>query len=585
MAFQSMLLSQDVNKLYPDILNHEISAPPQWKGRVSHSFFLKRRPGLNTQVNFWGNDVIDYLQYEWFEYWLVKSWSNIKLYKWASVLYTGTYNSAVNHKLFTTGWPSGVMQDSGTSLTATANLGTYTLTDSSKSWVVNAYAAKYIYIVTAGTGTWQVFRIISNTATVLTLESWWTIAPAWVTSYKIFDNYSETVAFVWGDGIYTVNNDTNINKMNNFGTVIDCTYSLWRNFIVDTNNNVWVSDEWRWCYFSAVPIWTYSWVLSIASFQDFVLLMCKDRIGMIKKVSYTIDTDGSVLETFKTLTVSTNIWVFSAKSFAVYNQWLYIFSAINKLVALSITAAGTDRFTVTQTDQWIFIQQFLDNVKSTDVVSLWINAEKICLTIKNSDESLIFFYDTYYNFWYRWSTQLNITGVAIYNNIFFIGSWVFKIDKSLSKDTWALDYTPELRSIIGEENIFSLKNYRMHKLYIWADTDDMTKIKYICHLDWSKYSVETDFKNIKYLQDSTLFTDSNWFGSSMFGYWIFGWEWFSMSEFIMWYVNTIEFPITLTSSLTEIYITWDIEFGWMMFEYEELSPTITPLNSVAWFTI
>lgn len=584
MAYLSMLLQQDVNKLYPDILNHEISPPPHWPGRVSHTFFLKRRPGLNQQIGFGWDKVLDYLQYWGNEYWLVKDSTNIKIYKWATLLSTKIYSTSVNHKLFTIGWPSGTLQDSWTWASSNVALWVYTITDTTKTWTVNAFALKWIYIYDADVWTWQVLQIISNTADTLTLYSGWITQPTNI-SYKIFDDYSEIVAFIADDWIYAVHNDTEIIKLKRYWTVIDCVYTLWRLFAIDINDNALVSEEWTNCYYYWQPIWTYGWVLWMTTFQDFVLMLWADRIWMIKKETINLDSESNPIETFKTLTVSNTVWAFNRKSFTTYNQWLYVFTAIKSLVALTITPAGTDRFVVSEEDQWIYIQQFLDSISSSDDVWLAINSEKIYLTHSSSSKNNIYLYDTYYKFRYRWNTELPVHWAVLFNNIYFLWDIVYKIDSSLTKDLSTNDYTPRIKSILWEEDIFSLKTYMMHKLYIWSETDDETKLKYVCHVDWWKYEVETDFKNIKYISDAILY-NSDWaWWRDMFWYWIFWWTWFTVSDYILWAVNTVEFPVTLTASMVELYIEWDIEFGWQLMQYELYDPHITPLNSVAGLSI
>jgi hypothetical protein len=79
LTYLPMLLQQDVNKLYPDILNHDIIPPPHWNGRVSHTFFLKRRGWFVASTDFGWDKVLDYLEFNWDKYWLVKDWTNVKL--------------------------------------------------------------------------------------------------------------------------------------------------------------------------------------------------------------------------------------------------------------------------------------------------------------------------------------------------------------------------------------------------------------------------------------------------------------------------------------------------------------------------
>lgn len=61
-----------------------------------------------------------------------------------------------------------------------------TLTDSSKSWTVNAYAGMQIVIL-SGTGAGQTRGIISNTATQATVSAAWSTPPDATSVYRIFD--------------------------------------------------------------------------------------------------------------------------------------------------------------------------------------------------------------------------------------------------------------------------------------------------------------------------------------------------------------------------------------------------------------
>ena len=70
--------------------------------------------------------------------------------------------------------------------TATSG-GSTTLTDSSKSWTVNAYANKAV-VISAGTGSGQHRTIASNTATALTVDTAWTTNPDATSVYAVVDD-------------------------------------------------------------------------------------------------------------------------------------------------------------------------------------------------------------------------------------------------------------------------------------------------------------------------------------------------------------------------------------------------------------
>lgn len=83
---------------------------------------------------------------------------------------------------------------------------TTALGDTSKSWTTNQHANRAVTI-TAGTGIGQTGRIVSNTATVLTISPAWAVAPDATSVYKISDD----LHFAFTDGsanVYWVTDET-----------------------------------------------------------------------------------------------------------------------------------------------------------------------------------------------------------------------------------------------------------------------------------------------------------------------------------------------------------------------------------------
>jgi len=66
-----------------------------------------------------------------------------------------------------------------------------TLVDSSKNWATNQWANCFVEI-TDGTGEGQIRKIISNTATTLTIETSWSTNPDNTSKYRIFGSPSYT---------------------------------------------------------------------------------------------------------------------------------------------------------------------------------------------------------------------------------------------------------------------------------------------------------------------------------------------------------------------------------------------------------
>jgi hypothetical protein len=73
----------------------------------------------------------------------------------------------------------------GLSVTGTASSGANTtLTDSSKSWTINAYAG-WVIKLTGGTGAGQFRQVVSNTSTAITIAGNWTTNPSSDSTYFI----------------------------------------------------------------------------------------------------------------------------------------------------------------------------------------------------------------------------------------------------------------------------------------------------------------------------------------------------------------------------------------------------------------
>jgi hypothetical protein len=85
--------------------------------------------------------------------------------------------------------------------------GATTLTDASKAFGVNAYAAKAV-VITAGTGSGQARRIVSNTATVLTVDTAWTTNPDATSVYAVRDDLHVVIVDATGSAVLLVTDET-----------------------------------------------------------------------------------------------------------------------------------------------------------------------------------------------------------------------------------------------------------------------------------------------------------------------------------------------------------------------------------------
>ena len=79
---------------------------------------------------------------------------------------------------------SYIIMDTFGLATAATNTTNATITDTTKNWTINMWAGKRLKI-TSGAGTGQEITILSNTATVITLSSVFTVAPSTDSTYQI----------------------------------------------------------------------------------------------------------------------------------------------------------------------------------------------------------------------------------------------------------------------------------------------------------------------------------------------------------------------------------------------------------------
>lgn len=76
-----LLFQSQLNQHYKDILNCEITHPSYRAGKVPETFFLKRRRGIEAYHDWGGDDVLDYINFDWEEYAIVRFDKKIRIMK------------------------------------------------------------------------------------------------------------------------------------------------------------------------------------------------------------------------------------------------------------------------------------------------------------------------------------------------------------------------------------------------------------------------------------------------------------------------------------------------------------------------
>ena len=91
-----LLFQQELNTFYKDILNCEIIHPSYWAGRVPETFFLRRRKWIDVYQDWGWDEVLDYINFEWSEYAIVRYNDKIQIKKWLDTVDTSDVSTTTN---------------------------------------------------------------------------------------------------------------------------------------------------------------------------------------------------------------------------------------------------------------------------------------------------------------------------------------------------------------------------------------------------------------------------------------------------------------------------------------------------------
>jgi hypothetical protein len=474
-------------------------------------------------------------------------------------------------------------------------------------WDGNWFAGKYVYLfgwaTSATTGTSQgcAFPIIASTSSNFTVGVGWDAQPN-QTTYAIFDQYWEVLTFIGGDGLYAMhydwwdNDDAFIRRYESIKAdvnVIDADRSngmiyaiLDNGWVVmsasKTNDGNYSLNGWyfSWYMNGSSYIWSISWALRIVPFNDIVVVFTKNWIYVIKKES--MDVLGTTINTYTLDLAFGFLGIHSFHSVCSYNTWIYFLSNKKTFLSLNIEESYYNKYKITTEDLGIDIQQWLDNIKENDPVSIAMNTETIYMTWAGWDKSTIFQYSNYYSFWHRRETQLMINNLTVDTHETYLWADAFRYNLTdRVTDEWEQEYEQHLRRFHWESDVFSLKTILYHKLYLWVNTDLNSQVYYKARLsDWL-YEYTIPLNNAKFLQKSSNLTAEKVLGNSVLWYQAL---WWNAEKYIIWTylsdVDILEIPLGLTYSLLEIVVSWDFEIGGNIIWALVHDPHLTPYEDV-----
>ena len=534
-------------------------------------------------------------------YYIAQLW-----FEHAKTLITQTYNPKVNHSFKrnfqSAKWTKLYWWGANDKVTWSIENASYFLTASpTPSWTTNAYAGKYVLLMgwassaTTGTSQWCVFPIMKNDATKLTVWVGWDAQPN-ETTYAIFDQYWEVLTFIWGDWLYAIHNDDFIKRYESIQSsvsVVDADWSNWMIYAILSNGWIVMSasktNDWsyslNWWYFAwymnnSSYLGSITWALRIVPFNDIVVVFTKNWIYVIKKES--MDVLWTTINTYTLDLAFSFLGIHSFNSVCSYNTWIYFLSNKKTFLSLNIEESYYNKYKITTEDLWINIQQWLDNIKEDDPVSIAINTETIYMTWYWWDKSTIFQYSNYYAFWHRRETKLMIKDLTVDTNETYLWADAFRYNLTDNKtDEREQEYEQHLRRFNWESDVFSLKTILYHKLYLWVNTDLSSKVHYKARLSSWLYEYDIPLSNATFLQKSSNLTADKVLGNSILWYQTLGWN---AEKYVIWTylsdVDILEIPLWLTYALLEIVVSGDFEIWGNLLWALVHEPHLTPYEDV-----
>ena len=391
--------------------------------------------------------------------------------------------------------------------------------------------------------------------------------------------------------------NNNTYHFSSFGTVVDADRNDWRIFAINVEGTVSCSatetNDWNY----VMSWWYFSWyinsssvlgsvknVLRVVPFNNVVLLFTHECIYIIKQVN--VERSWTTFNTYNVNIWTDYIGLHSATAVKSYNTWLYFLTSKNSLVSINIEDWYQGKYKISTEDMGIEIQQWLDNIKSSDKVSLWINNDEIDLTWNDWAKTTIFKYSMFYRFWHRRETTLLFSKIYANIDITYVWDRTYRYNWELEND-WSAEWAPInsfkqwLRRMVGEDDIFQLKTILYHKLYLWANTSTNTVVHYKFRVSWETYEYAIPLNTVLWLQKSSSVKDNTTLWESILGFNILGW---SLQNKLIWTlvsdVNVLEIPLWLTFTLAEIRLTWDFECWWHLIWELRHEEQLTPFEDV-----
>ena len=583
MEYFNWILQQDFNKIYTNIENCVIVKPPYLDWRVPHTFYFDKRGAFEIFETLGYDRIYDTISETWWDYYIWSIWTDVVLKKWNTTLKTTPNWQDRNFKFIYWTSVKWNMHDSGTGLVSneTDPLNIF-LRDSSKSWTTNELAGKYVYVFWGDAWVWQVIRASWNNSTDIFIS--WVQGSISNWSYKIFDEIGSIPFFLGWDWLYGIHSDTEIIKCDNFATITDIVFVHDRFFSSDANGNInkWGKGQFILYQDETSSVTTVQNILSMTSFQDYLLILGTDTVSLIKKE--TISVWGESTEEFTWSLVTRDFWLFAMWAFEIYNEWLYLVDSNKKFISLSINSVTDTKFTTAVSDEWIYIQKDLDQIWVWSHVRVYIDSNEIKIINTWEWYTNMYIYDRYYKWWHKWDSGLEIYGYYHVADRYF---WkdLYKLIDWQEQDSGWLDINQKIKFIFWEENITAFKTVIFQKVILWTHTDEWIIVDYKISSWQDLIRFPKSITWTKLLQQGSIEKTSKGsvLGQTILGLWLL-WDNDETLDYLYPKVWTVKINLGYSCEMMEsefVATSWKrIVFGWLLIGYQIAQPWLTSVKNV-----
>lgn len=423
----------------------------------------------------------------------------------------------------------------------------------------NVFVWDYIvfYSTTHSHNPWQcwIYRQINSIEDwYITLDTWyeeytdedWKWENVW---YKIFRNLWTTVGWVWSSAINIHHHEAIhsticwdwgwcLLSVVNHNGILNVLTDKWYNLYWGIGENV--------TYFSWLQT-TYVWTdkFSSVSFGNFLVFMGKSSIE-----SMVFSEDGKFSYKYNLWETSySDFGIYSKKSYAVFNNGLYIVAKDKRLYAASIAGSG-EKYYLQLEPQSKDIFPELDLLQSYDEVSLSSYQNKLYIFINGKfdsendwlDKTKILIFNRDYWLWYNHIISRWVISWTKY--WLFYGWWLYQYvwdrDVYIMGSPWE---TIEHYSPIKAEIVFDIVNSENHWIENW---------------NWNRVSLMTNKKInwIKLLLGAGIYTDNTYIEISSYM------SWYKFNKKINftnneWFNNRLEYFNEQYNNITVSDCFWD----------------------------